>query len=57
MMDNSAPQQESEKQQSSRFSAVLQILDRIENWLTRIFEFSEEEQEKAGVRMDDERQL
>lgn len=51
-MNDSAPQQEPEKQPSSRFLVALQILDRIENWLVSIFEISEEEQENAGVYLD-----
>jgi hypothetical protein len=54
-MDNPAPQKDSEKPQSNHILAALQILDRIENWLASVFEFSEEEQEKAGVRIDDNR--
>lgn len=56
-MDNSDPQQASEKKQSSPFFTALQILDKIENWLVRIFELSDEEKEKAGIRIDDERSL
>lgn len=55
-MDNSAPQQESEQQQSSRLLGTLQLLDRIESWLTSIFELTEEEQEDAGVHIDNRNQ-
>lgn len=48
-MDDSAPQQDSEKQQANRFWGALRILDRIEHWLTSIFEITEEEQSDAGV--------
>jgi len=48
-MDDSAPQQDSEKGQSKRFLGALQILARIEHWLTSIFELTEEEQSDAGV--------
>lgn len=54
-MDDSAPQQESEKQPSSRIIAALQILDRIEKWLASVFEFTKEEQENAGIYLDDDR--
>jgi hypothetical protein len=55
-MDNPASQQqESEQQQSSGITAALQILDRIENWLASVFEFTEEEQENAGVYLDNQR--
>lgn len=48
-MDDSAPQPDSEKQQSSRFWGALQILDRLEHWLASIFEISVEEQSDAGI--------
>ena len=46
-MDNPSSQQESKKQKPNIFSVVLQVLDKIENWLTNFFELTEEEQENA----------
>jgi hypothetical protein len=54
-MDNSSSQDGSNTQLYSGFSAVLQIFDSIENWLARLFELSDEEQENAGVHFYDER--
>ena len=52
-MDSDTPQPKSEKQQSSSLIAALQILDRLENWLTSLFELTDEELENAGVYLRD----
>ena len=54
-MQTSSLQQESDPQKPNGSSASLQIFDNIENWLARLFELSDEEQEDAGVRFYDER--
>jgi len=51
-MDNSLNPQEFKTQLSHGFAAGLQILDRIEKWLVRLFELTEEEREDAAVYID-----
>ena len=52
-MDNSLDSQEFKTQMSRGLAAGLQILDRIEKWLVRLFELTEEEQADAAVYIDD----
>jgi hypothetical protein len=54
-MDNFSSQQGSETQKPGIFSATLQLLDSIENGLAGLFELTEEEQEDAGLRLEDKR--
>jgi hypothetical protein len=54
-MDNSSPQQEIQKQKPNVFSAVLHVLDKIENWLTNFFELTEEELENASIHFNNQR--
>lgn len=52
-MDISLNPQQFKTQLSHGFAAGLQILDRIEEWLARMFELTEEERENAAVYLDD----
>lgn len=53
-MDNSFPQQGSSTQQRRGFSANLRIVNRYENWLAHIIQWTqltEEEQRSAGIHL------
>jgi len=54
-MDNSSRQHRSDSQGSNGSFNGLQIFDSIENWLAGLFEWTEEEQEEAGIHLDDQR--
>ena len=54
-MDKSIRQQGSDTQQPNDFSASLQILDSVINWLDGLFTLTEEEQKKAGIDFGDQR--
>ena len=54
-MDKSIRQQGSDTQQPNDFSASLQIIDSVLNWLAGLFHLTEEEQKEAGIYLGDQR--
>jgi hypothetical protein len=54
-MDNSFRQQGSDTQQPGGLLASLQVFQNILNWLVGLIQFTEEEQEDAGIQLGDSR--